>query len=352
MEVVADRAASENTFRARPVQLGVSLRGLLPSAGAQAALPARTVVELAGLAERLGYHSVWVPEGQGREAFTLLGAIATATQRVRLGTGVLPVFSRPPALAAMGLATLDDLSGGRVFFGVGAGHPEVSERSYGEPFRHPVTAVREFVEIVRRAMRGETVTFHGRVFRVEGFALESVPRRVVPVYVAALRDRMLSLAGEVGDGVLLNWATPARVRAGVEVIRRAAERVGRREAPHVACFVRACVTDRPEAAREVLRRLIASYARLRAYRALWRELGFAEEMARAEAAARTGPEAVVRAVSDRMVESLGLVGDPAHVYRGLLAFREAGVDLPIVYPFAVGPSDQAYRDTLEGLAGL
>lgn len=330
--------------------VGVSLRDSLPSAGPDAVLPTRTMVELAVLAERLGYHSVWIPEGQGREAFALLGAMATATERIGLATGVIPVFSRPPALAAMGLATLDDLSGGRLVFGIGAGHAEISGRAYGVPFRDPVTAVREFVEIVRRAMRGETVRFDGRVFRVGGFALESVPRRVVPVYVAALRDRMLSLAGEVGDGVLLNWATPARVRVAVEVVRRAAAAAGRTEAVHVACFVRVCVTDRPGPAREVLRRLIASYARLRAYRALWRRSGFAEEMARVEEAAGARPEAVVRAVSDRMVEALGLIGDPAEVYRGLQAFRDAGVDLPIIYPFAVGPGDRAYRDTLEGLA--
>ncbi len=331
--------------------VGVSLRDLLPSSRPGTSLPTRTLVELAVLAERLGYHSVWVPEGQGREVFALLGAIAATTGRIWLGTGVLPVFSRPPALAAMGLATLDDLSGGRVLFGVGAGHPEVSERAYGVPFHDPVRAVREFVEIVRRAMRGETVHFDGRVFRISGFALESVRSRAVPVYVAALRDRMLALAGEVGDGVLLNWATPVRIRTAVEVVRRAAARAGRTHAVKVACFIRVCVTEHPEAAREGLRGVLACYAKLRAYRALWRECGFAEEMARAEEAVCLGTEAVVGAISDRMVEALGLVGSAAEVCRGLQAYREAGVDLPIIYPFAVGPGEQTYRATLEALAG-
>ncbi|MFN3286176.1 MAG: LLM class flavin-dependent oxidoreductase, partial [bacterium] len=256
----------------------------------------------------------------------------------------------PPAVAAMGLATLDGLSGGRMIFGVGAGHPEVSGRAHGVAFRDAVTAVREFVEIVRRALQGERVDFAGRVFQVGGFALESAPARAVPVYVAALRSRMLGLAGEIADGVLLNWATPARVRVAVEAVRRAAATAGRAGRVQVACFVRACVTERPEPAREVLRRVIAAYAGLRAHRAMWCEAGFAEEMGRVEEVASAGMEAVVGAVSDRMVEALGLIGEPAAIHRGLQGFREAGVDLPIVYPFAVGPRDQAYWDTIEGLA--
>lgn len=329
--------------------LGVALRDAPPSAGQGARLRARRIVELALLAERLGYHSVWIPEGRGWEAFALLGGMASATERITLGTGIVPVFSRPPTLAAMGLATLDDLSGGRLIFGVGAGHPEISERGYGVPFREPVPAVSEFVEIVRRAMAGETVRFSGRVFQVADFALESPPGRIVPIYVAALGSRMLKLAGEIGDGVLLNWTPAARAPVAVEAVRRAAATRGRAAALQVACYVRVCITDRPGPAREALRRLIAFYASFPAYRAMWRQSGFAEEMARVEAAG-SEMETVVRAVSDRMVDALGLIGDPAAVHSGLQGFRDAGVDLPIVYPFAAGPSEQAYRDTIEGLA--
>lgn len=306
-------------------------------------------MELALLAERLGYHSVWIPEGQGWEAFALLGGMASATERIAVATGIVPVFSRPPALAAMGLATLDDLSGGRLIFGVGAGHPEISERVYGVPFREPVTAVSEFVEIVRRLMGGETVRFSGRVFQVADFALESPPRRTVRIYMAALGSRMLKLAGQIGDGVLLNWTPAARAAVALETARRAAAAAGRAAAFRVACYVRVCITDRAGPAREALRRLIALYASFPAYRAMWRQSGFAAEMARVEAAG-SEMEAVVRAISDRMVDALGLIGDPAAVHRGLQAFRDAGVDLPIVYPFAAGPSEQAYRDTIEGLA--
>lgn len=334
---------------ARP-PLGLALRDWPAPAGRKATLGTRTVLDLARAAERLGYHSVWVPEGQGWEAFALLGALAAATDRMALATGITPVFSRPPGLVAMGLATLDDLSAGRVIFGVGAGHAELAGAAYGQRVRNPVAAVREFVHIVRGVMSGDGVPFHGRVFQVGGFALEYVPSRVVPVYVAALRERMLALAGELGDGVLLNWATPARVRVAVGGVRQAAAAAGRPGTVQVACFIRVCVTDRAEPAREALRSLIAAYARFRNYREFWRESGFAEEMDRAEAAVRSGAGAVVGAISDRMVDALGLVGSAADVRRRLEEFRDAGVDLPIVYPFAAGLGESTYRDTIEGLA--
>jgi len=333
--------------------LGVSLRDLLPPAGPRGALPVRAIVELAATAEELGYHSVWLPEGRGREAIAQLGAIAAITNRIHLGTGIMPVFSRPPALAAMALATLDDLSGGRVLFGIGAGHAGIAGRGYGLAFRQPVRAVREFVEIVRRAMSGQVVRYAGRVFQVQEFSLESVPARPVPVYVAALRGGMLRLAGRVGDGVLLNWATPERAAASGAAAREAAVAAGRDPASvTVACFIRACVTDEAERAREILRRLIAVYAALPAYARLFEESGFAREVR--AAAGAPGVEAAARAISDRMVDALGVVGTAAQVRAGVDRYRRAGVDLPIVYPFPAetGPEadPEAYRRTITAVA--
>ncbi|MDR7452461.1 MAG: LLM class flavin-dependent oxidoreductase [Armatimonadota bacterium] len=327
----------------------MALRDVLPGAAGPPALPVGAMVELAALADRNGYHSVWVPEGRGRESFSQLGAMAAVTQRVGLATGILPVFSRPPALAAMALATLDDLSRGRMILGVGTGHPAVSELGYGQRFHAPTEAVREFVDIVRRAMRGERVRYAGRVFQVQDFALETAPPRVVPVYVAALRSRMLRLGGEIGDGVLLNWVPVARARRAAAAVRDTARAAGRDPARiSVACFVRACVTDRPAPARDLLRRIIATYAALPSYREMWSRVGFAEEM-RAVAAAPE-PEAAPGAVSERMVDALGLIGPPETVRRGLEEFRRAGVDLPIVYPFSPEPGDRPYRETLVALS--
>jgi probable F420-dependent oxidoreductase len=280
-----------------------------------------------------------------------LGALAITTNRVHLATGIMPVFSRPPALAAMGLATLDDLSGGRLIFGIGAGHPGITERGYGQTFTHPVRAVREFVEIVRLTMSGETVRYAGQVFQVQEFALESTPARQVPIFIAALRGRMLRLAGQIGDGVLLNWATSERAARSSAAVREAARAAGRPQGSvSVACFVRVCVTEQVARAREILRRIIATYGGLDAYARMFEESGFAEEVHAIRAGWVLGIDAAARAVSDRMVEGLGLIGTADQCRAGIDRFRKSGVDLPVIYPYPVAPGPDSLGRTIEALA--
>ena len=331
--------------------LGVALRDLLPPVGSRTALPVRSLVDLAVRADNLGYHSVWLPEGRGREAFAQLGALSIATHRMHIATGIMPVFSRPPALAAMGLATLDDLSGGRLIFGIGAGHPGITERGYGQPFGRPVLAVREFVEIVRRAMSGGPVRYAGKVFQIQEFELESTPRRQVPIFIAALRDRMLRLAGTTGDGVLLNWMTPSQATRAAAAVREAARAAGRAQGSvTIACFIRACVTEQPEQAREILRRMIATYVGLEAYARMFEESGFTREISAIRSVWASGVDAATGAVSDQMVDGLGLIGTTEQCRAGLERFRQSGIDLPIVYPYPVEPGRESYERTIAALA--
>jgi probable F420-dependent oxidoreductase len=331
--------------------LGVALRDLLPPAGPRTALPVQAVLDLGVLAERGGYDSVWLPEGRGREAFAQLGALAAVTRRIRLGTGILPVFSRPPALTAMALTTLDDLSGGRALFGIGAGHAAITTRGYDRPFARPVRAIQEYVEILRLVMAGGAVHYAGEIFRVEEFTLESTPVRQVPVFIAALRGRMLRLAGTIGDGVLLNWMPAEHAGRCAEAVRTAARGAGRREgAVAVACFVRTCVTDSVEDARHILKRLIATYAALDAYARMFAEGGFAGEVAAIRSAWTGGVDAAARAVGERMTDALGLIGTAAQCRAGLERFSAAGIDLPVIYPFPVGSAADSLERTVTALA--
>ena len=332
--------------------LGLVLRDLLPPAGPRDLLPAATMVELAALADRLGYDSVWVPEGRGREALTMVAAMAGGTRRSRLATGIVPVFSRPPALVAMAAATLADLTGGRFVLGLGAGHPAVVEAGYGLRYREPLRAVREFVAIVRAALAGETVRHDGRVFQVQDFQLESRPRHAVPIYLAALGEGMLRAAGEIADGVILNWIPAARVRWAVEVVREAARLAGRDQARvQVVCYVRIAVTGQPDGAWAVLRRLAATYAAMPAYARAFEAAGFVDEMqAMTTAWARGGVDAAANAAASDFVASLGVVGSAGECIEGLDRYYASGVDLVAAYPFPVD-SDAAgtMRATIEAL---
>lgn len=333
--------------------LGLVLRDLLPPAGPRELLPAQALVEAAALADRLGYDSVWVPEGRGRELGALLGAMAGATRHVGLATGILPFYSRPPALVAMMAATLADLSGGRFVLGIGAGHPAIVEDGYGVPYRAPLRAAREFIAIVRRALAGERIAWDGRVFQVASFRLEAPPRHPVPVYLAALGPAMLRLAAEVADGVILNWCTPEQVRQAAAMVAGAAAGAGRDpDAVRVVCFVRAAVTDRPAAAWTVLRRLLATYAAMPAYARAFEAAGFAAEMAAASAAwAAGGVETAAAMLGEAFVGGLAAVGSAAACRARLAAYHEAGADVVCAYPFPVGSDAAAsLRATIEGLA--
>ncbi|MDR7520226.1 MAG: LLM class flavin-dependent oxidoreductase [Armatimonadota bacterium] len=332
--------------------LGVVLRDLPPPVGPRDLLPARTLVEFAVLAEDLGYDSVWVPEGRGREAIALIGAMAPATARIRLATGILPFYSRPPALVAMAATTLADLSGGRFILGIGAGHAAIIEGGYGLDYRDPLRAARECIVILRQALAGGQVRVRGRIFRAETFQLESRPRHAVPIYLAALGPRMLHLAGEVADGVVLNWATPEQVQWAAEAVREAAQMAGRDpDDVTVVAFVRVAVTEARAAAWQVLRRLFAVYAAMPAYAHMFGAAGLSGEIMAVTASLQTGGvDAAAAAVSGEVVETLGLVGSAEACREGLNRYRRAGADLVVAYPFPVGPdAKRSMRSTIEGL---
>ncbi len=329
------------------------LRDLLPPAGPRALLPVERLIELAAHADRLRNHSVWVPEGRGRELFTTLGAMGRATERVGLATGILTIYSRPPALTAMAAATLADLTGGRFILGLGVGHPDVIEGGYGAVYRRPLTAMREYVEIVRRATDGTKVAFHGRVFRVKEFQLESKSQHRVPIYLAALGERMLRLAGEIADGVVLNWMPPERVRWATRIVRDAAARAGRgAESVTVVCYVRAVVTENPEGAWTVMRRLLATYIEMPAYARMLQDAGFAAEISAIRGAwAASGVGAAAATVPADLLDRLAVVGPAESCRAGLARYFDAGVNVVAAYPFPFGDdAASSLRATIEALA--
>jgi probable F420-dependent oxidoreductase len=336
-----------------PHALGIVLRDLLPPAGPRALMPAPVLVDLAALADDLGYDSIWIPEGRGRELFSLTGAMAVATSRVRLGTGILPLYSRPPALAAMAAATLGDLSGGRFVLGIGTGHPKMIERGFGVPFREPLAATREYIGILRRTATGSPVAADGRVFRVQAFQLEAAPRYATPIYVAALGPKMLQLAGQVADGVILNWSTPARVQWAAGVVREATRAAGRDPAQvQVVCYVRVAVAEDDEAW-PVIRRLLATYVALPAYARMLEGAGFADAVRTVKAVwTRGGVEAAAAATPDQFVHEMALVGTGETCRRGLEAYQAAGAEVVIAYPVPIGSdAERSLRHTIEALAG-
>ena len=310
---------------------------------------------LASLAEETGYETIWLPEGVGTDALTQLTAFATATQRVKLGTGILPIFYRTPTLLAMSAGGLEAISQGRFILGLGVGHQRLVENGHGIPLRRPLTRMRETVEIVRRLLRGERVTYKGQVFKLQDSSLGFRPVRPdLPIYLAALGPQMIELAGEIADGVLLVWASPGYLQRAIEHVHRGAERVGRNpEDIDVACYLSTAVVDDVEQVRPVVQREIAGYFRMPFYMNYFEQSGFkAEAAAVSQAFARGDADGAVAAISEAMQNELAIFGSAEHCRREVEARRSLGLKLPVITPFALADDTiGSFRATMEAFSG-
>ncbi|HYV16394.1 MAG TPA: LLM class flavin-dependent oxidoreductase [Conexibacter sp.] len=300
-------------------------------------------------AEELGYESAYVTHIAGRESLTVLTAYAMRTSRIRLGTGVVPIYTRTPATMAQTAATLDDLSGGRHTLGLGVSHRPVVEGWHGQTIDKPVSEMREYVAIVRAILRGEDPP-PGQKWQT-GFHLSGLdPRPELPIYVAALSPAMLRLAGEVADGVILWLCTPPYIRDVVlPEVRAGRERAGKTlEGFDIVPAVPSGLVEDPADAHASLRRELIPYFGLPFYRAMIERSGFADEIAAFDAAAGSGDfEQMQAAISERFLNELAAVGDRDALRAGIERYRAAGATSPCVGPI----SKTDFSATLDAAAG-
>jgi probable F420-dependent oxidoreductase len=294
-------------------------------------------VDTARLAADLGYRSFWTAETTGPEAFAILGAAGAAAPGLDLGTGVLALQLRTPMVVAMAGATLQALHpDSEILLGVGISSPVVTERWHGVPYGgRPLARMREYVTLVRACLTGERVDFAGDFYQVKGFRLGvRLGERRPKIVVGALNPGMLRLAGEVADGVLLNYLPASHVGWSVEQVRAGGGAT-------VYAYVHAGVCERDEGI-ELARRDLFSYAVVPSYAANFERAGFGDEVAEIVARHRDGDRAgALGAVSDRMVDAIDVMGDAATVHATMQAYIDAGVDVPVLMPLPWGPDRRA-----------
>jgi probable F420-dependent oxidoreductase len=286
--------------------------------------------------EQRGYDTVWLGEVAAADAFVILTLIASHTSRLGLATGIVPVQTRTPVLLGLAGATLGRLAPGRVAVGLGLSSPVVVGDWNGLTFSPSLGQLREAVAIIRKVVAGERVTVEGRYYRIRGFRMSAPPPPApVKVYLSALGPRALELAGEIADGVLLNWIAPERVPDSIAHLEAGARRAGRTlENFEIAAFIRTCVTDDPAAARQSLARDITGYAIVDSYARFFRRSGFAPEIDALSAAWKAGDRAgAVKQISDRMLDGLGVVGGEDACQARVAEFARAGLTMPVVVPF-------------------
>ena len=317
-----------------------------------ATLPATEFVAIARETEARGYHAAWTGEASGYDAISLMAMIATHTERLHVGSAVLPVQTRTPVVLGQSAATLNHLAPDRVVLGIGLSSKVIVGDWHGLSFAPSLQQIREAVQIIRAVASGERVSFEGKFYKVKNFRL-TVPPPIKPVRVvlAALGPEMLELAGEIADGVVLNWIPPETVPSSIKHLEAGAKKAGRTLTDfEIASFIRTCVTDDPAAAREALARDITGYTTVDAYASFFRNAGFAEEVDAVNAAWRAGDRGgAVKQVSPRFLDGLGVVGPEALCRERIAEFSRAGLTQPVIVPFAPGAGGDARAAQLRTL---
>jgi probable F420-dependent oxidoreductase len=303
------------------------------------------IVECVRLAEELGYESAWMAEGHAGDHFAVLGACATATTRIRLGTSISSVFVRSAPTIAMAAATVDQLSRGRFVLGLGSSHRVQVEGEHGLPFVHAIPRVRDTVAIVRALLRDGVVSHKGEAIHVERFDLWFTPfRREIPIYLAALFPTMLQVAGELAQGVILTYPTLQAGRRAAENVAVGARRANRRpEDVEITSLLPCQVADDGAEARDRLRPGLAFYVGFfPRYNRLLAEAGFADAVTRVKAAWDRGDrDAAARLVPDELIDAVALAGTPAECRGKIERYRASGIALPIVSPRGGGSDPKA-----------
>src|SRR5438132_6915890 len=243
--------------------MGARMSSPIPRLGASLPLPpdldmCRRVAEHA---EILGYESLWIADtGAGPDAFVVAAMAAMVTRSARIGTAVVPLYTRALPVHAAGAGSVAQLAPGRFILGVGVSSETIVDTWGGVPFRRPLARMRESVGVLRQMLAGERVTFDGKTVRTRSFRLVSPPPRPVPIYVAALMPAMLELAGEIADGVILNFMPVEAVPRMLAHVRAGAERAGRDPgAIEVVARFQTVVTDDVAPARSAIRHMMGPY---------------------------------------------------------------------------------------------
>ena len=316
--------------------------------GSLGVLGAKKVPEIARQAEGMGFKSFWTVEATGTDAFTLLGAACVAAPKLDLGTGIIPMQLRSPTLAAMSAASLKAINPeAQIFLGVGVSAPGILKQHGLSATDKPIRMMREYVALLRECFSGESVTFEGDYFSTKRFRLglrleEEKPK----IIMAALNPQMLKLAGEIADGVLLNYLPASHVNYSVNKVREGGN-------AKIFAYVHASVSEF-DRAQSSARKDLFNYAMADGYAKMFKEAGFGDEVAELREKQKSKDrEGALAAISERMIQAIDFIGTKSEVSDFINSYIEAGVEHPILMPMPWGDNrDKVALETMQAATSL
>ncbi len=306
-------------------------------------------IEMARRAESEGYDDLWFADSGGVDALTTAAAVAINTERVRIGTAIIPVYTRTPAVLASTTRVLWELSEGRFILGLGSSSQTMMENWNGQKFEKPLTRVKETTQLVKSILRGEKTDYSGETVKSRGYKQIPVEDGVQPVYMAALRPGMLEAAAEFSDGVILNLFPKEALPKMMEHIRIGAERAGKRlEDVEVVCRHQVVVTDDKENSRNLIRAGFAPYYATPVYNKFLAWCGY-EDVAESirDGWASKDRDKTTGALSDKLVEDIAILGSEEQCHDRIREYAEMGITTHIIS--CVSPKDS--QRTFQAFSG-
>ncbi|MDO7697672.1 MAG: LLM class flavin-dependent oxidoreductase, partial [Nitrosopumilus sp.] len=280
----------------------------------------------------------WIPETWGMENFSMLGAVANNTKTQKIGSSIINIYSRSPSTIAMGSATIDTLSNGRLILGLGTSSVPIVEDFHGQKFENPVQRMREYVEIIRLSLMKKQINYSGKIFDLKNFTLLIEPKRKsIPIYLAAINEKMVNLCWEIGDGVIF-YLRP------IDEMKKTISKMQSQKNIDVACQIITCISNDSEEAIQRAKKTVAFYVSVgKIYRDFLAKNGFDNETNNIfEEFKKSGFKSNHELVTDSMLNSLCISGSPEEAKKQLEKFRNAGIDLPIIQFNPIGNTIESF----------
>lgn len=307
------------------------------------------ILEFAKLLDnRPQVHSIWIPESWGREAFVMLGAIASLTSNIKLGTSIVSMFSRSPATTAMAASTLDNISKNRTIIGIGASTPILAENWHGTKFEYPLKRMKEYVTCFKIISSGETINFDGNFFKLKNMKImHPSTRKKIPVFLGAVNSGMIKLAIDIADGTILYLRPFDELKETVQHVRSVTSKKSKNfEISSV--FIAAISNRYPELARRRAAKTLAFYVAVgKYYNEFLSSHGFKNEVEQiSNDYLINGIENISKFVTDHMLDSLTICGTVEDCIRSLKRLVSCGISLPILQINPVKDNSESINDSL------
>ena len=301
-------------------------------------LSVEQVIECTKMISETKIDSIWIPETWGMENFSMLGAVSSETKTQKIGSSIINIYSRSPSTISMGAATTDILSNGRLILGLGTSSVPIIEDFHGEKFETPVQRMREYVEIIRLSLSKKQINYSGKIFNLKNFTLLIEPKRQsIPIYVAAINQKMVNLTWELGDGVIF-YLRP------LDEMKKTISKMQSERKIDVACQIITCISNNSEEAIQRAKKTLAFYISVgKVYREFLAKNGFENETDNIfEEFKKSGFKSNHELISDSMLNSLCISGSPEEAQVQLEKFRTAGIDLPIIQFNPIGNTIESF----------